>query len=209
MKSEVFNIDCVVGMKDYPDKYFDVCFTDFPYGNDTDYGTYDDSKENTIELIRVAMPEILRVSKRAIITSGSGLMYKYPEPDKVGCWYCPAGVGRSSHGFICWQPILIYGKDLKVHKGCLPDSLEWTGSIDKDASFHPCPKPLNLWKKLFKRWIVESDKKILDPFLGSGTSRIVCDLLGLDFTGFELDKDYYEAQEKRWRDYKAQLTLFK
>ena len=29
----------------------------------------------------------------------------------------------------------------------------------------------------------------------------------IDFVGYEIDKDYFEAQEKRWRDYKSQLVI--
>ena len=32
MKSEVFNMDCMLGMKQYPDKYFDLAVVDPPYG---------------------------------------------------------------------------------------------------------------------------------------------------------------------------------
>ena len=32
MKSEVYNEDCIIGMKRYPDKYFDLAIVDPPYG---------------------------------------------------------------------------------------------------------------------------------------------------------------------------------
>lgn len=41
--------------------------------------------------------------------------------------------------------------------------------------------------------------KIFDPFLGSGSSRIAAYKKGFDFYACELDKDYYEAQEERFR----------
>ena len=30
--SEVYNMDCISGMKEYPDKYFDLAIVDPPYG---------------------------------------------------------------------------------------------------------------------------------------------------------------------------------
>ena len=30
--SEVYNMDCIAGMKEYPDKYFDLAIVDIPYG---------------------------------------------------------------------------------------------------------------------------------------------------------------------------------
>ena len=32
--------------------------------------------------------------------------------------------------------------------------------------------------------------------------------MGFDFTGFELDKDYFEAAEKRYQNHIKQLSLF-
>ena len=40
--------------------------------------------------------------------------------------------------------------------------------------------------------------KILDTHLGSGSSRIACWNYGFDFEGYEIDKDYFEQQEKRF-----------
>ena len=42
----------------------------------------------------------------------------------------------------------------------------------------------------------------------SGSSRIAAHDMGFDFTGFEIDKDYFEAQEKRFKQHIAQLTMF-
>jgi len=36
MNSEVFNIDCMEGMKEYPDNYFDLAVVDPPYGIKSD-----------------------------------------------------------------------------------------------------------------------------------------------------------------------------
>jgi site-specific DNA-methyltransferase (adenine-specific) len=208
--SIVFNSDCVEGMKQFPDKHFDLCLTDFPYGVNANYTDFDDTVENTIELINLAMPEILRVSKRAAITTGVKLMYHYPKPDWVGCIYSSAGIGVGSHGFCCWQPLLIYGKDpkLQLGLGSMPDSFTYNEGNDKESKFHPVPKPLKFWKKVLDRWTNKNDKLILDPFLGSGTTRIACADLGFDFTGFELSKEYFDKQEQRYRDFISQTTLF-
>ena len=39
------------------------------------------------------------------------------------------------------------------------------------------------------------------------SSRIACYDGGFDFTGFELDKEYYDAGNKRFENHIAQLTL--
>jgi site-specific DNA-methyltransferase (adenine-specific) len=43
--------------------------------------------------------------------------------------------------------------------------------------------------------------------LGSGSSRIAADIEGFEFTGFELDKDYFDASVKRFNEYKLQTKL--
>jgi len=44
--------------------------------------------------------------------------------------------------------------------------------------------------------------------LGSGSIRLACNELHFAFTGFEIDKDYYESQEKRFKDFVSQLRMF-
>jgi site-specific DNA-methyltransferase (adenine-specific) len=72
---------------------------------------------------------------------------------------------------------------------------------------HPTQKPVKLYEWLLKNYAKEGDK-ILDTHLGSGSSRIAADKMGFDFYACELDKDYFEAQEKRFKEYKSQLVMF-
>lgn len=75
------------------------------------------------------------------------------------------------------------------------------------ARFHPTQKPVALYTWIFSKYARPGDK-ILDTHLGSGSSRIAAYDAGLDFTGFEIDKDYFEAQERRFAEYAAQMSLF-
>ena len=50
--------------------------------------------------------------------------------------------------------------------------------------------------------------KIIDTHLGSGSSRIAANLNKLNFTGFEIDKEYFDKSNKRYEDHVSQLTLF-
>ena len=49
---------------------------------------------------------------------------------------------------------------------------------------------------------------MLDTHVGSGSNRIAAHKAGLNFTGFEIDPEYYEKQEKRFKDFVSQLRLF-
>lgn len=78
---------------------------------------------------------------------------------------------------------------------------------EADCRIHPTQKPVALYKWLLTNYAKPSDT-ILDTHLGSGSSRIAAYDLGFDFTGYELDKDYFDAQEKRFADHIAQPKLF-
>ena len=72
---------------------------------------------------------------------------------------------------------------------------------------HPTQKPIELYAYLFSKFANPGDK-ILDTHLGSGSSRIAAYDAGLDFVGFEINRNYFDKQEDRFEAYTAQTTLF-
>jgi len=85
----------------------------------------------------------------------------------------------------------------------------WAGfkKAEQVTRFHPTQKPVKLYKWLLKNYAKEGDT-IIDTHLGSGSSRIACYDYGFDFTGIELDKDYFEAEEKRFKNHTGQIRMF-
>lgn len=77
---------------------------------------------------------------------------------------------------------------------------------DNATRIHPTQKPTALYTWIYSRYAKPGDK-ILDTHLGSGSSGIAAYNAGLDFVGCEIDKDYFEAQEERWKAYTAQIRL--
>jgi site-specific DNA-methyltransferase (adenine-specific) len=75
-----------------------------------------------------------------------------------------------------------------------------------EKRIHPCHKPVLLYQKLFYDFACDG-YSILDTHLGSGSSRIAADKAGLDFVGFEIDEKYFDAQEKRYQNFKSQLQI--
>ena len=73
--------------------------------------------------------------------------------------------------------------------------------------FHPTQKPVALYTWIYNLYAKPGDK-ILDTHLGSGSSRIAAWYAGLDFVGCEIDKTYYDLQEKRFEEHAAQENLF-
>ena len=73
--------------------------------------------------------------------------------------------------------------------------------------FHPTQKPVALYQWIFNRY-AKPGYKILDTHLGSGSSRIAAYDAGLDFVGYEIDKEYFDKQEERFAAHAAQMSLF-
>ena len=77
---------------------------------------------------------------------------------------------------------------------------------NKTDRIHPTQKPVALYKWLLKNYAKPGDK-ILDTHLGSGSSRIACYDGGFDFWGYEIDKDYFDAAEKRFQNHIKQQVI--
>ena len=78
---------------------------------------------------------------------------------------------------------------------------------DKEIRTHPTQKPVALYDWIYHNYLPEGGK-VLDTHLGSGSNRISAHKRGnIDFTAAEIDKEYFDAQEKRYREFISQMTL--
>ena len=208
-KSEVFNMDCMEYMKTIPDKFFELAIVDPPYGIDVD-----NDKEGNFVMTKhksknwdSAIPnenyfhELFRVSKNQIIWGGN-----YFDLEKRKGWICWDKVnplkGKFSDFELAWTSFLNCDRIYKQ---------EWIGFgrkfLEKDGSIHPTQKPIKLYEWIFNNF-AEENWKILDTHLGSGSSRIAANKAGLDFVGFEIDEDYFNESEKRFKRFVSQTRLF-
>jgi site-specific DNA-methyltransferase (adenine-specific) len=209
--SEVHNIDCLEFMKQYPDKYFELAIVDPPYGISVNMnaGRKKDtrSKKRAIKKWDNSTPdelyfnELFRVSKNQIIWGANHMIDKIKVNSQGWIFWdkCVAAGCSFSDGELAWTS---FNQALK--KAVIP----YSGFIGmEDEKFHPTTKPIRLYKWLLSNYAKEGDK-ILDTHLGSGSSRIAAYIMGFDFYACEIDKDYYEAQEKRFKEQTAQQSLF-
>ncbi len=215
-ESKVYNSDCLAAMREMPDKAFDLAIVDPPYGIDFAYNTYQDSKENLALIIRDVLPEVNRVAERSIWFCNHRRIVMFPEPQWVisYSWNTTGSYGKA--GYCQWQPILLYGDDVKgfgsVNGELKSDSIHLNGGAEvgflrKEIIEHPCPKPKNIIAKLIKRFSLEGGS-IFDPMMGSGTTRVVAHSLDRDFVGCEIDTTYFNAQEERFARHIAQPNMF-
>jgi len=61
---------------------------------------------------------------------------------------------------------------------------------------HATVKPIALMEHLVTL-ITPPNGKVLDPFMGSGTTGIACVKLGFNFIGIDLEEEYVEIAKKR------------
>ena len=215
--SEVYNMDCIAGMKEYPDNYFDLAIVDVPYGIGED-----GSKNHTRSVIAKSKnykafygndlqppnldywEELFRVSKNQIVWGANHFISKLPYDSP--CWI----VWNKDNGATDFADCELAWTSFKT--AVRKFDFKWQGMLQQDMKnkeqrIHPTQKPIKLYEWILMNYAKEGDK-ILDTHLGSGSSRIAAYRNGFDFVGFELDKDYYEAQEKRFKTELMQPRLF-
>lgn len=62
---------------------------------------------------------------------------------------------------------------------------------------HPTVKPLALMRYLLTLFDTPTGGKVLDPFLGSGSTMVACVQLGRDCVGIEREPEYAAIARKR------------
>lgn len=205
--SIVENRDCVEAMKEFPDEFFDLAIPDPPYG------VGDFVQEQTINKKynrdykcewNFSLPqeqyfkELVRVSKKYIIWGGN----YYKDFIRDGgtivwdkCNKSPVGSSAEIATTNLFNRVVLF-------------KYAWAGFVaakKEDTRIHPCQKPIFLYTWLLQNWAKPGDK-ILDTHLGSGSSRIAAHNLGFDFWGYEIDKEYFDAQERRFNG--PEIKLF-
>lgn len=228
------NIDCMIGMAEYPDNYFDLAIVDPPYGLKMSSGftqgevvKYVDKRNGSLNFIeRKQYPikewdnnkpnknyfdELFRVSKNQIIWGGNH--FELPSSKCFIVWDKVNGKTNQSDCELAWTNFNI---GIKLFR------YMWNGmyqgkSIDKgdiqqgdkrlnEERIHPTQKPIKLYRWLLKNYAKEGDL-ILDTHVGSASSLIACEDTGFEYVGFELDKDYYEAAQKRLKEFRSQIKF--
>lgn len=213
--SEVYNMDCVQGMKHYPDNYFDLAIVDPPYGihdklcrkdspkNKSKFNTmYYEKQWDKERPDKEYWQELLRVSKNQIVFGGNYFAEKLPI-SRGWIFWDKQGDGMSSvNNELVWTSFDI---SIKTFSRC--HGLD-KGFMNKEGkNIHPTQKPLALYNFILTNY-AEKGMKILDTHLGSGSSRIASYFYGCDFVSFEIDEDYVKSSDKRFKDAISQQRLF-
>lgn len=240
--NQIYNVDCVEGMKHIPDNSVDLVITDPPFAIEfkakrSNYnrissrvleGYNEIPKADYYSFTLKWMQGIYRVLK------DSGSMYVFSGwnnlkdilmvLDKVGfitinhiIWKYQFGVVTkkkfvTSHYhciYVCkndkkrkFYSFSRFDKSLKDKKG---GSLHYKDKedvwvINREYWNGDQKTPTKLPSELIKKILLYSSEggdAVLDPFLGSGQVAIVSKMLGRQFIGFEIVKEYYEFANER------------
>lgn len=71
-----------------------------------------------------------------------------------------------------------------------------TSKSEKRYGKHPTQKPLALLKRIIQSSTNENSI-VLDPFVGSGTTLVACEMLGIKSIGIDNNKEYLDIASKR------------
>ena len=201
--NNLYLMDCMHGMHEFPDGYFDLAIVDPPYGldksstqgsgklknrtfNTGNISTWDEAPQQDY------FDELFRVSKNQVIWGGN--YFNLPPTRCVLCWDKCQPWENFSQIELAWtgfdSPAQIFRFDNR------------TG--DK---IHPCQKPIELYIWILDKY-AKSGFRILDTHVGSASSLIACRRLGFEYIGFEINKGYYESAVNRMKSYAIPKRLF-
>lgn len=206
---EYYCMDCMEGMKKYPDNFFDLAIVDPPYRDEEENNAnqyarhYNGSRKKFITGGKPGpdyFKELYRVSKNQIIWGANNFSGMIP-PYK---------------GFIVWRKLSI-SEAFNMSMAEIASISEGLGTISKvyeqapqgtaeEKRIHPTQKPVALYK-----WILANYSKpgdiILDTHAGSASSLIACEDMGRRYVGYEIDPEYYSTSMKRLQEFTAQIRM--
>jgi site-specific DNA-methyltransferase (adenine-specific) len=219
---KIFCRDCMEAMKEMKDKQYNLALVDPPYGvnigqvvgGGKPFGTkgenrrgkvilpktyrgFDDSRIPDAEYFK----ELQRVTANQIIFGGN---YFIDHLQSTSCFivWDKDNSGNFADAELAWTSFKTATRICR-HR--------WNGMLQQDMKnkelrIHPTQKPVRLYEWLLKNYAKPGDK-ILDTHLGSGSSAIAAYDMGFELTGYEIDKDYFEAATERIKRHMSQGVL--
>ena len=203
--------DCMELLKQTPDKYYDLCICDPPYGIGADKEKYTPENETWKGKTKngyltkkwddeIPTPEyfnqLKRVSKNQIIWGANyfGLVGGYI------FWNKKETMPTYSKGELAWTSLFNRVEMFEML---------WSGYKKEiqEVRCHPTQKPVKLYEWLLTNYAKPGDR-ILDTHGGSMSSVIACLNMGFEVTCCEMDADYFAAGVDRVRNAQRQQPMF-
>lgn len=170
-----------------------LAFADPPYGANVD--GYDDSKfywehdylADAADIV-VVTPGIVSIFE---LSRSTAMPYRW----SLAAWITN-GMTRGAVGFGNWIYAAVFSRG-SVFRQAQDFSKVTISNAESQDTDHPTRKPTE-----YVQWIVETFSRpkqwVIDPFLGSGQTLIVCEASGRRCVGGELDPGFCSAIVARW-----------
>lgn len=208
--NNIYNVDCIQGLRNISDKTIDFILTDIPYdavhGIKSGFREFNkgDADELTFDL-QDFLEECYRVSNGSICI--------FCGKEQFSSIFSYFSSKKGSTRLIVWEKtnpspangeyIYLSGVEMAVwfkKSGCgtfnpFCKNTVFTYSQGK-STYHPTQKNISLFEEL----ILDNTKPgdiVLDPCMGSGTTAIAALNTDRKYIGFELNKDYCELASGR------------
>jgi len=198
--------DSLQALKGYADNQFDIAIVDPSYGIGMDGGNVGYKGFNNFEKKGwdKAIPEqeyfeeLFRISKNQIVWGGN--YFGLPATRCFLVWDKGEGFYNRTYAE-CELAWTSFDKNTVKYKRDPLAKGDYKGKI------HPTQKPVPLYRWLLENYTSEGDL-ILDTHLGSGSIAIACHYMKRNLIGYEIDKEYYDAACKRFKEQTMQQALW-
>ena len=216
--NEIYNMDCMEGLKLLDDNSIDLVIIDPPYLLNLNKVKKPTNMNNYAnELLNLKNGFDLKVLDILIQKMKKINIYIYCSKRQVKDLLNYFSDKNCNHEILTWHKL---NPSPLINNNYLPDTeyilffrekgvkvygnyhtkrkyyLSLTNKVDKQKYKHPTIKPL----ELIERHIINSSKEgdlVLDCFCGSGTTLVGAINQNRRYIGFEIDKNYYEIAKKR------------
>jgi site-specific DNA-methyltransferase (adenine-specific) len=225
----IYNEDCFEFMKRQSDNSFDVSFTSPPYNrvrNDT-YAEFDDVNDNYLEMLDKLTDELLRITKKDVIINVQQNMY-----NKAGFFRWLGDKSAYIKGVVVWiknnpLPNSNYRESDKTYS--VTNAFEYFVVFSKDPKefrannsiYNYIRSNVNsehfeghgavMKKQIAEHFISNFTKEgdiVFDPFMGIGTTAVVCRDYNRGYVGCEIVAKYCDMADRRIKDSGLQMKLF-
>ena len=198
-------MDCMEYMATIPDKWFDLCLCDPEYGIGAGEMTMGSGKhkfkkgkkwDNSIP-DKNYFTELFRISKNQIVWGGNYFSEHLPPSPHWIIWDKRNPNLSFAEAELAW---VRNGNLIRIIK-------HYSARVENGGKIHPTQKAIRIYSWIYHNYLPNGGK-VFDSHAGSNNNRIAADMAGnIDYYSTEIDPEYFNDAEKRWREYKAQAVL--
>lgn len=202
---KVYAGDCLDLLRSMPDGCVDAVVTDPPYGVGQ---VYAEGSPTDDEYPVDALRECLRVASGTVIAFGAAPPRLLSaamslQPDRLLVWAPSFTLSKTSSNGMFWRWHPIWCWRLPKKQGAAYSDILTDPQDGHNWWVHPGTKP----DAIMSRLVSMAEGMILDPFLGSGTTAVVCERLGRRWIGAEINPEYAALAERRIAREREKLQL--